>query len=155
MDNPVCPYISERMAPDLLWAIVSSLMLLLYTCTQKKPISFKKESNFFMECPAEICDLNEVLKLLILLRDFPYCPCGDCLPCFPCSKSWKMTRFNLSSTFWILVLEKCTSTKYLVLSIFCCKQGVNRCSATRFLRNADRINEKNEAGKITPQPRSF
>lgn len=29
------------------------------------------------------------------------------------------------------------------------------CSATRFLRNADRINEKNEAGKITPQPRSF
>lgn len=29
------------------------------------------------------------------------------------------------------------------------------CSATRFLRNADRINEKNEAGKITSQPRSF
>ena len=36
-------------------------------------------------------------------------------------------------------------------------QGVcsRLCSATRFLRNADRINEKNEAGKITPQPRSF
>lgn len=32
---------------------------------------------------------------------------------------------------------------------------VNCCSATRFLRNADRINEKNEAGKITSQPRSF
>ncbi len=37
-----------------------------------------------------------------------------------------MTRFNLSSTLWVLVAEKCTSTKYLVLSIFCCKQGVNR-----------------------------
>ena len=48
------------------------------------------------------------------------------LPCFPCSKSWRMTRFNLSSTLWVLVSEKCTSTKYLVLSIFCCKQGVNR-----------------------------
>ena len=48
------------------------------------------------------------------------------LPCFPCSKSWRMTRFNLSFTFWVLVSEKCTSTKYLVLSIFCCKQGVNR-----------------------------
>ena len=48
------------------------------------------------------------------------------LPCFPCSKSWRMTRFNLSSTLWVLVAEKCTSTKYLVLSIFCCKQGVNR-----------------------------
>ena len=48
------------------------------------------------------------------------------LPCFPCSKSWRMTRFSLSSTLWVLVSEKCTSTKYLVLSIFCCKQGVNR-----------------------------
>ena len=48
------------------------------------------------------------------------------LPCFPCSKSWRMKRFNLSSTLWVLVAEKYTSTKYLVLSIFCCKQGVNR-----------------------------
>ena len=48
------------------------------------------------------------------------------LPCFPCCKSWRITRFNLSFTFWVLVSEKCTSTKYLVLSIFCCKQGVNR-----------------------------
>ena len=48
------------------------------------------------------------------------------LPCFPCSKSWRMTRFSLSSTLWVLVSEKCTSIKYLVLSIFCCKQGVNR-----------------------------
>ena len=47
-------------------------------------------------------------------------------PCFPCSKSWRITRFSLSSTLWVLVSEKCTSTKYLVLSIFCCKQGVNR-----------------------------
>ncbi len=47
-------------------------------------------------------------------------------PCFPCSKSWRMTRSNLSSTLWVLVAEKCTSAKYLVLSIFCCKQGVNR-----------------------------
>jgi hypothetical protein len=37
-----------------------------------------------------------------------------------------MTRFSLSSTLWVLVSEKCTSTKYLVLSIFCCRQGVNR-----------------------------
>ena len=29
-------------------------------------------------------------------------------------------RFNLSFTLWVLVAEKCTSTKYLVLSIFCC-----------------------------------
>ena len=43
-------------------------------------------------------------------------------PCFPCSKSWRMTRFSLSSTLWILIEEKCTSTK----SIFFCKQGVNR-----------------------------
>ena len=35
-------------------------------------------------------------------------------------------RFNLSFTLWVLVAEKCTSIKYLVLSIFCCKQGVNR-----------------------------
>ena len=48
------------------------------------------------------------------------------LPCFPCSKSWRMTRFSLSSTLWVLVSEKCISTKYLVLSIFCCRQGVNR-----------------------------
>ena len=40
------------------------------------------------------------------------------LPCFPCSKSWRMTRFSLSSTFWVLVSEKCISTKYLVFSIF-------------------------------------
>ena len=33
------------------------------------------------------------------------------LPCFPCSKSWRMTRFSLSSTLWVLVSEKCTSTK--------------------------------------------
>ena len=33
------------------------------------------------------------------------------LPCFPCSKSWRMTRFSLSFTFWVLVSEKCTSTK--------------------------------------------
>ena len=32
-------------------------------------------------------------------------------PCFPCSKSWRMTRFSLSSTLWVLVAEKCTSTK--------------------------------------------
>ncbi len=32
-------------------------------------------------------------------------------PCFPCSKSWRMTRFNLSSALWVLVSEKCTSTK--------------------------------------------
>ncbi len=48
------------------------------------------------------------------------------LPCFPCCKSWRITRFSFSSTLWVLVAEKCTSTKYLVLSIFCCKQGVNR-----------------------------
>ena len=48
------------------------------------------------------------------------------LPCFPCSKSWRMTRFSLSSTLWVLVSEKCISTKYLVLSIFCCRQGINR-----------------------------
>ena len=71
--------------------------------------------------------------------DFAVCPVTFCkgrihhfsslflgLPCFPCSKSWRMTRFSLSSTLWVLVSEKCTSTKYLVLSIFCCKQGVNR-----------------------------
>ena len=29
-------------------------------------------------------------------------------------------RFNLSFTLWVLVAEKCTSIKYLVLSIFCC-----------------------------------
>ncbi len=45
---------------------------------------------------------------------------------FPCSKSWRMTRFSLFFTLWVLVSEKCISTKYLVLSIFCCKQGVNR-----------------------------
>ncbi len=33
------------------------------------------------------------------------------LPCFPCSKSWRMTRFSLSSTLWVLLSEKCTSTK--------------------------------------------
>lgn len=45
------------------------------------------------------------------------------LPCFPCFKSWNMTRFSLSSTLCVLVAEKCTPAKYLVLSIFCCKQG--------------------------------
>ena len=33
------------------------------------------------------------------------------LHCFPCSKSWSITRFSLSSTLWVLVSEKCTSTK--------------------------------------------
>ena len=33
------------------------------------------------------------------------------LHCFPCSKSWRMTRLSLSSTLWVLVSEKCTSTK--------------------------------------------
>ncbi len=32
-------------------------------------------------------------------------------PCFPCTKSWRMTRLSLSSTLWVLVSEKCTSTK--------------------------------------------
>ena len=32
-------------------------------------------------------------------------------PCLPCSKSWRITRFSLSSTFWVLVSEKYTSTK--------------------------------------------
>ncbi|MCM1374023.1 MAG: hypothetical protein NC245_02920 [Muribaculum sp.] len=27
------------------------------------------------------------------------------LPYFPYSKSWRMTRFNLSSTLWVLVAE--------------------------------------------------
>ena len=31
------------------------------------------------------------------------------LPCFPCRKSWRMTRFNLSFTLWVLISEKCTS----------------------------------------------
>ncbi len=31
------------------------------------------------------------------------------LPCFPYSKSWRMTRLNLSSTLWVLLSEKCTS----------------------------------------------
>lgn len=44
-----------------------------------------------------------------------------------------------------------------MVTIFTSKipSSVPNCSATRFLRNADRINEKNEAGKITSQPRSF
>ena len=33
------------------------------------------------------------------------------LPCFPCCKSWRITRFSFSSTLWVLVAEKCTSTK--------------------------------------------
>ena len=34
-----------------------------------------------------------------------------------------MTRFSLSFTLWVLVSEKCTLIKYLVFSIFYCKQG--------------------------------
>ncbi len=44
---------------------------------------------------------------------------------------------------------------YLNVSIGTISNYEHNCSATRFLRNADRINEKNEAGKITSQPRSF
>ena len=33
------------------------------------------------------------------------------LPRFPCFRSWRMTRFSLSSTLWVLLSEKCTSTK--------------------------------------------
>lgn len=59
------------------------------------------------------------------------------LYCFPCSKSKRMTRFSLSYMLWVLVEEKCTSTKYFVLSIFCCKQGVNRPVVP--IRNGNRL----------------
>ena len=38
------------------------------------------------------------------------------LPCFPCSKSWRMTRFNLSSTLWVLVAEL---RYYFDIKLFC------------------------------------
>ena len=73
---------------------------------------------------------------IIYLLVFPVATCQGCIhhypslfldfPCFPYSKPWRMTRFSLSSTLWVLIEEKCISTKQVVLSIFFCKQGVNR-----------------------------
>ena len=73
---------------------------------------------------------------IIYLLVFPVTTCQGCIhhypslfldfPCFPYSEPWRMTRFSLSSTLWVLIEEKCISPKQVVLSIFFCKQGVNR-----------------------------
>ena len=97
------------------------------------------KSSVSISSRSSLMSKGESLAPQLIKIDFAVLPVAACqghihhfsslflgLPCFPCSKSWRMTRFNLSSTLWVLVSEKCISTKYLVLSIFCCKQGVNR-----------------------------
>ena len=96
-------------------------------------------SSVSISSRSSLMSKGESLAPQLIKIDFAVLPVAACqghihhfsslflgLPCFPCCKSWRITRFSFSSTLWVLVAEKCTSTKYLVLSIFCCKQGVNR-----------------------------
>ena len=105
---------------------------------QSPSLSSSSSSSIIMS-RTSLMSNGAILAPQLIRIDFAVLPVAACqgrihhfsslflgLPCFPCSKSWRMTRFSLSSMLWVLVSEKCTSTKYLVLSIFCCKQGVNR-----------------------------
>ena len=105
---------------------------------QSPSLSSSSSSSIIMS-RTSLMSNGAILAPQLIRIDFAVLPVAACqgrihhfsslflgLPCFPCSKSWRMTRFSLSFTLWVLVSEKCISTKYLVLSIFCCKQGVNR-----------------------------